>query len=714
MTKSPPRFSSLLLAILWLGACSRSGSSATQIVVTVDSDLRVPAEIDRVTIDVSDRATAPEASADLTSQKLPRTIALVHDQGPLGPFTVKAIGFLGAKRVIEKEVMTSFVEGKTIELALDLDPACTEVFCEAGRTCIAGSCQDIPTVLPGNDAGAMGDGGTNVGGTSGVEAGATHGAEAGVAGGEGGATTGGATDGGATGMPDGGQGPGDPPVCNIDLPKVGDTYQRDRAFEVSGSCTDPESGDLTVDLAWVSNRDGMVGNGESPSITLTTKGVHDLKLCAPDPADTSVIRCAEVSIDVADGVQPDVTIDLVEQANSAVLPFRSNKAIDYVGSGTGAGVTLAWTDSIHGTLGTGTMVSLAQPEVGKHEVTLVGTDRNQDRGDASYSYTVLAPSQTSLVEVLTEVNSDLSSNGGSTDVSVLAMDPESRVYAAANGKLFKFAGDQVNPSASVAIDAPPLPGAVLDVFMDATNGLAYAGTSGGLTVCNYVALTSIGILCSSYKDGDFPTNSITSVVRLTSDGDPYTIIGTSSGALVLDSPAGTNQAKEIDNFDAAVRAMAVSGQFLWAATDDGLYRYNPGTDKGTRLGTDQGAPTNDMTSLAVATNGATIWVGSNTGLHRYVVGVPGQWTTFDTDDKLASNTVHAVAVARTTIGGVARDVIWVATSSGVTRFDPTIPSFTTFTTADGLPSNTVRDVVVLADGTKVFATAAGVARYTGP
>jgi len=712
MTRNALGRSSLLFVMLWLGACSSSGSSATQIVVTVDSDLTVPAELDRVTIDVSDRATAPEASADLTSQKLPRTISLVHDQGPLGPFTIKATGFLGAKRVIEKEVMTSFVEGKTVELALDLDRSCRAVFCETGRTCVAGSCQDIPTVRPGDDAGAMGDGGTNAGGTSGAEAGATQGGEAGATSGDGGATTGGAPDGGATGMPDGGNDPGDPPVCTIDVPKVGDTYERDQAFEVSGSCTDPESGNLTVDLTWISDRDGTVGSGASPSITLVTKGVHELKLCAPDPVAPSVIRCDDVSIDVAEEVQPHVTIDSVEQANSPDLPFRSNRAIDYAGSGTGAGVTLSWTDSIHGTLGTGTMVSLAQPEVGKHVVTLVGTDRNQDKGDASYPYTVLAPGQTSLVEVLTAANGDLSGNGGSADVGVLAVDPASRVYAAANGKLFVSSGGAANPSASVALDAPPLAGTVHDVFVAATPGLAYLATSAGLTVCDYVDATGIDSSCTTFDAGALA--SVTSVVRLTSDGDPFTIVGTSERPLVLKDDAGSDQADQIDDFDAAVRAMAVSGQALWAATDDGLYRYNPGTDKVTHSGTDQGAPTNDMTSVAVATNGATVWVGSNSGLHRYVVGVPGQWTTFDTDDKLASNTVNAVAVARTTIGGVARDVIWVATSSGVTRFDPTIPSFTSFTTADGLPSNTVRDVVVLTDGTKVFATAAGVARYTGP
>ncbi len=709
MTKNALSCSSLLAVILALGACSSSGSSATQLVVTVDSDLKVPSEIDRVTIDVADHATAPEASADLTKQGLPRTIGLVHDQGPLGPFTVKALGFLGSKRVIERRVITSFVEGKTVDIAIDLDRACMAVFCDAGQTCIAGTCQDIPSNNGGDDGGASSGAGT---GASGAEAGATNGIEAGAtSGGDGGGTTGGTTA-GTTGSPDGG--PGDPPVCTIDVPEVNDAYEQSKPFAVSGSCSDPESGNLTVNLAWTSDLDGKVGNGANTPVTLTTKGTHELKLCAPDPVDTSVVSCDTVSIEISTDVQPHVIIDKVEQNNSTALPFRTNKSINYLGSGTGAGVTLSWTDSIHGALGMGPSATLSQPELGKHLVTLVGTDRNQAKGEAEYPYTVLESGHSSLIDVYTTANTGLGGNGGNADVSSLGVDPAARVYAAANSKLFEFVGDQANPNATVAVDAPPLVGAVLDIFVDAADGLAYLGTTAGLTVCNYVSLTGIASVCNTYKGNDFPSNNVTSVVRLKSDGDPYTIIGTSNGPLVLDSASGTNQGNQPNNFDAQINAMAVSGEAMWAATDDGLYRYNPSSDKSTHTGTDQGALTNNMTSLAVSTDGGTVWVGSSSGLLRYKVGFPGQWSAFDTGDGLASNTIKAVTVARTTIGGVARDVIWIATASGVSRFDPTIPSFTTFTTADGLPSNTVHDIVVLSNGTKVFATAAGVARYTGP
>ncbi len=81
---------------------------------------------------------------------------------------------------------------------------------------------------------------------------------------------------------------------------------------------------------------------------------------------------------------------------------------------------------------------------------------------------------------------------------------------------------------------------------------------------------------------------------------------------------------------------------------------------------------------------------------------------------LASNDVRDIAVAHPNIASMARDVIWIATAAGVSRFDPSIPSFTTFTTADGLPSNSVRALAVLPNGSIAFATDAGLATYAGP
>ncbi len=681
-----------ILAFALLAACSSDAGSATQIVVTVTSDLTIPAEMDRVTLSVGGNATAPEATADLTMKDLPRSVGFVHDHGNLGPFVIKASGYLGTKLVVEKQVSTYFLKGKTIELSLKLERACKGMFCAEGLTCETGTCGPISPDDPGADAGA----------STGIDGGSSAG--------DSGTTNGGTTPDGGAG--DGAASGGAPPTCNISLPMAEDAYQTGQPLALTGTCTDPESGALSVGLLWTSNLDGQLGRGTTASASLRTTGDHTIKLCAADPLDSSSIDCDEVVVRATATPQPQVSITSIQQSNSTMQPFRDTSPLSFLGVGTGAGIVLDWSDSIRGPLGTGSMASMTGPDVGKHVVTLLGTDRNAVKVSVTQSYTVLADGKDALVASYTSANGTLANNGGSANVATLGIDPSDRVYAAANGKLYGLAADQANPPTSIALNAPPLQGSVQDVFIDVAAQLAYVGTSAGLTVCNYVAAAGIGAPCTTYKDGDLQSNSVKSVVRMVgTNNTTYLLVGTSDGLLKADSVLGSSTGNNaLDG--RSINALVASAGLAWAATDDGLYRYNPISGQSQRFSTDQGAPSKTLTSLAVDSAG-NIWVGSSNGLARFVPGA-NSWTIWRTADGLISNGVNAVAVANTQIGGVARDVIWVATNAGVSRFDPTIPSFMSLTSADGLPSNTVRDVVVLSNGTKVFATASGIARYEGP
>ncbi len=138
-----------LLCASTLFACQPSGT--TQIEVTIDSDLTVPTELDRVVMDVLGVKTLT-AEADLTEEGLPRTIGLYHGAGPLGPFAVRVSGFKGTTLVIEKTVETSFVEGKTTKLLILLERACKDLRCADGQTCDEGTCHDV---RPDEDGGVL-------------------------------------------------------------------------------------------------------------------------------------------------------------------------------------------------------------------------------------------------------------------------------------------------------------------------------------------------------------------------------------------------------------------------------------------------------------------------------------------------------------------------------------------------------------------------------
>jgi alpha-tubulin suppressor-like RCC1 family protein len=120
----------------------------TEILVVVDSDLAVPGEIDAVRIEVMSGPAAPaQTSTGILGvprmPSLPRTLALVHKGGPLGPIEVRAQVLQGPTVVVERRARVSFVQGEVRVLRLNLDRDCEGMMCGAGMTCAAGVCRSI-------------------------------------------------------------------------------------------------------------------------------------------------------------------------------------------------------------------------------------------------------------------------------------------------------------------------------------------------------------------------------------------------------------------------------------------------------------------------------------------------------------------------------------------------------------------------------------------
>jgi hypothetical protein len=138
-----------MASVLALG-CS---SGLTELVVVVDSDLAVPGELQRVTLEVTgpsgDKALQ-DAAVDLATggaPTLPLTLSLTPGSGALEPVTVTAVG-TGLAGVVERTVVTGFVRGERRMVRLWLLRACLGVDCATGETCgDDGICVDA-TVRP--------------------------------------------------------------------------------------------------------------------------------------------------------------------------------------------------------------------------------------------------------------------------------------------------------------------------------------------------------------------------------------------------------------------------------------------------------------------------------------------------------------------------------------------------------------------------------------
>lgn len=133
-------------AATWVSCVVLLGCSQgplTQILVVTDTDLAVPEELERVRFDVSGpRGNVQSASADLASAR-PARLALVHREGPLGPFTIEATGELGTGIVVRRSARVAFIPGEVRVLRLALLERCVDVRCGEDETCGEQGCRSI-------------------------------------------------------------------------------------------------------------------------------------------------------------------------------------------------------------------------------------------------------------------------------------------------------------------------------------------------------------------------------------------------------------------------------------------------------------------------------------------------------------------------------------------------------------------------------------------
>jgi len=147
----------------------------------------------------------------------------------------------------------------------------------------------------------------------------------------------------------------------------------------------------------------------------------------------------------------------------------------------------------------------------------------------------------------------------------------------------------------------------------------------------------------------------------------------------------------------------------WLGTNAGVIRFNG--EEWTRYTTEDGLATN-ATFLITPDNAGNIWCGfgdwtsqSSQTTHFGVSKFDGEtWTTYNTDDGLASNEVWAIA-------SDGEGNLWFGTSRGVSKFDGA--NWSTYTRCDGLAGNKITAIAVDSDGTKWFVTDKGLSRFDG-
>jgi len=140
----------LALFALALGACTQ----ATEIVLVVDTDLEVPAELSRVEIDVTNSMAVPTRTAvDLTSGSappLPLTLGITSRRGD-ADVRLEVRGYLESGEILVRDVATRLTPGSSRMLRVLLVRRCLSLRCGAGETCAETGCRSVavePAELP--------------------------------------------------------------------------------------------------------------------------------------------------------------------------------------------------------------------------------------------------------------------------------------------------------------------------------------------------------------------------------------------------------------------------------------------------------------------------------------------------------------------------------------------------------------------------------------
>jgi hypothetical protein len=703
-----------LVFALSLG-CGDESTKLTQLVVVVDSDFRTPAELDGLQLAIEGIKEMRQLDVRLDeAEALPRSLGIVHSGGPLGPVRVTARGTLGGNVVVERMAEVFFQRDRTLKLELALLRVCEvgTVMCESGQTCVEGQCDtasvaDLPAFdgkvrkfVDEEDAGMAGSG-PDAAGSGGRGAGS------------GGAAAGGSGDAGV--MAPGGNSAGPPPpTCIITSPASGTSVYAGDKVQLEGSCTDAAGGEV-ASVRWQSSLDGSLGSlgslGMSGSLASTSLsvGTHQITLCALEPLEGSPHGCAPaVQIEVK--ALPDVSARIVTLQQGVASEGVYSGEAELIATGEAGGVPpfkYVWLDSYLGEIGRGSTTGryFAPVLPGHHVLRLVVVDARGRRATAEREFDVNAAGYSTLFEPFTQIN-----NFSGFYVTMTALGADGSYYYSGTqiGRVFRVAAG-VAPAASGPLTT--MAGSTIrDLFVHEDSRQIYLATGAGVEACANPAAADLPLgACSVVA---FASQSTRCVRRLIANGTDYLLAGTAAGLYIAE--VGDLQNANVRLSNAAFNGFAETSEALWLASTAGLYSYD--LTKGLSGAPDahSGSPTGLTTVAATLQD---VWVGSGSGVARLHLD-DGSWDAWDTSyedtmfGRLVSNDVRTLAVTHPVIDEVAHDVLWIGTSTGLTRFDAAIPSFTTFTTAGSLSLTEMQRVVAVSGGL-LLATDKGMALYHG-
>lgn len=168
-----------------------------------------------------------------------------------------------------------------------------------------------------------------------------------------------------------------PPSVAILSPASGSSFVQYTSIAFSGSASDPESGNLSSQIAWSSDLQGALGSGASLSVVNLLLGIHTVQARVTDSA--GITATASIQVTVTRPVITNTAPTLRILAPSSGATFTEGTAITFSGSATDAedgdlSSRVQWSSDKQGVLGTGASLSISHLTAGTHAITAKVTD----------------------------------------------------------------------------------------------------------------------------------------------------------------------------------------------------------------------------------------------------------------------------------------------------------------------------------------------------
>ena len=226
------------------------------------------------------------------------------------------------------------------------------------------------------------------------------------------------------------------PTLNVTSPADGASFTLGDDITANATANDNEDGDISANIEWRLDAQGVVGTGASITLSDVEAGDHSLTISIADSGGRSVTLSRDFTVvDPANNSAPTVSIS--SPSNNSV--FETGDAISFNASATDEedgdiSSDITWSSSIDGNLGTGASVNSSSLSVGTHTITATVTDSLNASGSASLTVVVNA------APVLAEISSQATAS---------ASEQYSSSYAAAemiDDDTGQFWASRYNPS----------------------------------------------------------------------------------------------------------------------------------------------------------------------------------------------------------------------------------------------------------------------------